>query len=245
MNVALIGYGKMGREIERIAGERKIKIGRIFTSENNRSGKGLTKQSLKGIDVCIDFSTPEATERNVKAAGACGKNIVVGTTGWYDRMKEIEKIVREEKIGLLFSANFSVGMNVFFQLVGMASKKFDKTEEYDVAIQETHHKSKTDSPSGTALTLGQIILKNYHRKQRMLLERAKEQIGKESLHVTSTRVGSAVGKHAVIFDSEADSIELVHTAKNRAGFARGALLAAEWLNGKKGWFTMNDVITSI
>jgi len=245
MNVALIGYGKMGREIERIAGERKIKIGHVFTSDNNASGKGLTKQSLKGIDVCIDFSTPEATEQNVKAAAACGKNIIVGTTGWYDRMKEIEKIVRENKVGLLFSANFSVGMNGFFQLVGMASKKFDKTDVYDVAIQETHHKSKTDSPSGTALTLGQIILKNYPRKQRMLLERAKDQIGKESLHVTSTRVGSAVGKHTVIFDSEADSIELIHTAKNRTGFARGALLAAEWLNGRKGWFTMNDVITSI
>jgi len=245
MNIALIGYGKMGKEIERIAADRNITVKRIFTEADNQQGKGLTKQSLKDVDVCIDFSTPEAAPANIAAAAACGRNIVVGTTGWYGRMKELESLVRSKRIGLLHSPNFSLGMNVFFQLVNAASKQFDKFEEYDVAIAETHHRGKADSPSGTALSLGQMVLQSFHRKKELLLETSHKQIAKDQLHVTSTRIGMTVGKHTVLFDAEADCIELVHTAKNRSGFALGALVAAQWLKGKKGWYTMKDFMNSI
>jgi 4-hydroxy-tetrahydrodipicolinate reductase len=245
MNIALLGYGKMGREIERVARERKITVKKIFDVAENPDGKGLTKQSLKGVDVCIDFSTPDAALTNIKAVADCGVNIVVGTTGWYGKLKQVETLVRSKKIGLLYSPNFSIGMNVFIGLVVEASARFDKIKEYDVAIAETHHKGKVDSPSGTALIIGEAILSQINRKKKLLLETSHDQIPKESLHVTSTRVGSVVGTHEVLFDSEADSIELVHTAKNRSGFALGALVGAEWLKGKKGCFTMRDVINSL
>lgn len=245
MNIALIGYGKMGKEIERVASEKNIKIKQIFTLENNLRAMGITKQSLKDIDVCIDFSTPTAVIENIKVVADCGKNIVVGTTGWYDKLKEIEKIVRDAKTGLLYSPNFSLGMNIFFQMLSSASNIFNRFDCYDIAIHEIHHKGKTDSPSGTALTMGQIILQHIRRKKEMHLEASHGEIKPSQIHVTSTRVGNVVGLHRILFDSEGDSIELVHTAKNRAGFAVGALLAAEWLKGKKGIFTMKDVITPI
>ncbi len=245
MNIVLIGYGKMGKEIERVASEKNIKIKQIFTLENNLRGMGITKQSLKDIDVCIDFSTPTAVIENIKVVAECGKNIVVGTTGWYDKLKEIEKIVKDAKTGLLYSPNFSLGMNIFFQMLVSASNIFNRFDCYDIAIHEIHHKGKSDSPSGTALTMGQIILKHIRRKKEMHLETSHGKIKPSQLHITSTRIGNVVGEHRVLFDSEGDSIELVHTAKNRAGFATGALLAAEWLKGKKGIYTMKDFITPI
>ncbi|MDI6765946.1 MAG: 4-hydroxy-tetrahydrodipicolinate reductase [Bacteroidota bacterium] len=245
MNIALVGYGKMGKEVERVAPEKNIKIKQIFTLENNLRAMGITKQSLKDVDVCIDFSTPTAVIENIKVVADCGKNIVVGTTGWYDKLKEIEKIVKDANIGLLYSPNFSLGMNIFFQMISSTANVFNRFDCYDISIHETHHKGKVDSPSGTALTMGQIILKHIRRKKEMLLETSHKEIKPSQLHVTSTRVGNVIGVHRLLFDSEGDSIELVHSAKNRTSFAIGVLLAAEWLKGKKGIFTMKDVITSI
>lgn len=245
MNIALLGYGQMGKEVERVAAEKGIAVKQTFTLENNLRAMGITNQALKGVDVCIDFSTPTAVIENIKITAECGKNIVVGTTGWYDKLKEVEKIVRDKKIGLLYSPNFSLGMNIFYQLLSSAAHVFEKFDCYDIAIHEIHHRGKADSPSGTALTLGQIILQQVRRKKSMLQETARKQVKPEQIHITSTRVGNVVGTHRVLFDSEGDSIELVHTAKDRSGFAMGALLAAEWLKGKRGVFTMKDVITSI
>jgi 4-hydroxy-tetrahydrodipicolinate reductase len=245
MNIALLGYGKMGKEIERVSAEKGITIKQIFTIENNLRAMGITKQSLKDVDACIDFSTPTAVIENIKAVAECGNNIVVGTTGWYDKLGDIEKIVKAKKIGFLYSPNFSLGMNIFYQILSSSSRIFDKFDCYDVAIHEMHHKGKADSPSGTALSLGQIILQHIRRKKIMLHETAHKEIKPEELHISSTRVGSLVGKHMVLFDSDADSIELIHTTKNRTGFALGALIAAEWLKGKKGIYTMKDVITSL
>lgn len=245
MNIAIIGYGKMGTEVERLAAERKIAVKKVFTIENNLRAMGLTQQALKDVDVCIDFSIPAAVVENVEAVAACKKNIVVGTTGWYDQLKEVERIVKEAKIGLLYSPNFSLGMNVFYHVLTCAAHAFDKFDSYDVAVSEVHHRAKADSPSGTALTLGQIILQNIRRKKEVLHETAHKEIKPEQIHVTSMRVGTTYGTHRVIFDSDADSVELVHTAKNRRGFALGALIAAEWLKGKKGMFTMKDIITSL
>ncbi|MBI5475359.1 MAG: 4-hydroxy-tetrahydrodipicolinate reductase [Ignavibacteriales bacterium] len=244
MNIALLGYGNMGKEIERLAAEKNIVVKKIFTIENNLRAMAINKETLKDVDVCIDFSVPTAVVENIKAVSSFGKNIVVGTTGWYDKMKDVEKIVEKNKIGFLYSPNFSLGMNIFFQILYSTSHIFDKFDCYDPAIHETHHRNKVDSPSGTALTLGQIVLSQIRRKNKMYQETAHKQLKSDELHISSTRVGNVVGQHHVLFDSEADSIELIHTAKNRAGFAMGALIAAQFLKGKKGIYTMKDVITS-
>lgn len=242
MNIVLIGYGKMGKEVERVAKEKGLKIVSILTKENNTGGLGITPDSLKGVDVCIDFSVPAAALDNIEAVAECGKSIVVGTTGWYDKIETVKKLVKDRKIGFLYASNFSLGVNIYSQIVMDASRLFEKYSDYDVSIQEVHHKSKTDSPSGTALSLGSVVLQSLKRKTELLHETSHGQIKPHQLHVTSTRVGSVPGTHTVLFDSECDSIELVHRAKGRRGFALGAVVAAEWLKGKKGFYTMRDVI---
>jgi 4-hydroxy-tetrahydrodipicolinate reductase len=242
MNLALIGHGKMGKEVERVAQEKGIKVVKVFEVDENPDGTGINKDSLKSVDVCIDFSSPEAVLSNIEAVADCGKNIVVGTTGWYDRLDYVRKLVKEKKIGFLYASNFSLGVNIFNQIVMDAAHLFEKYPQYDVAINETHHKAKADSPSGTALTLGSTILQAIKRKSELVTETQHAAIKPHQLHVTSTRMGAVTGKHAVLFDSDADTIELVHTAKNRSGMAFGAIVAAEWIKGKKGFYTMRDVL---
>ncbi len=238
MNIALIGYGKMGHEIEQVALEREVSIKRIFKSKDN----SLSKQALKSVDVCIDFSSPASTYDIIKAVANSGRNIVVGTTGWYNRLDDVAKIVKARKIGLLYSANFSVGMHIFKRVVSTAAGYFNTLDEYDVAIHEIHHRAKKDSPSGSALALGRVIMERIARKKELSAETSHGMIDPRILHITSGRIGHVVGTHEVHFDSAADSIELVHRAKNRRGFAIGALLAAAWLKDKKGVFTFDDVI---
>src|SRR5881394_2525201 len=168
MNIALIGYGKMGHEIERVCADRKnTTIKQIFTEKNNLRAIGLTKEALKGVDVCIDFSTPESVVSHIESAAENGTDIVVGTTGWYGELPRVKKLVEERNIGLVYSPNFSIGMNIFFQIVGHAAQLFDANEMYDAAIQEIHHRGKADSPSGTALALGGIILKHGNAKKEL------------------------------------------------------------------------------
>lgn len=245
MNIALIGYGRTGKEIERLASERNISVKKIFTSKNNSQGKGITRQELYGVNVCIDFSTPASVVNNINAVAECGSNIVVGTTGWYDALEEIKHLVISKNIGFLYSPNFSIGMNIFSQALTSALRSIDKLDAYDVAIHEVHHRGKTDSPSGTALMLGKIITEHLKAKKRIVSETAHQALESGQLHITSTRVGNVAGTHKILFDSPEDSIELIHTAKNRSGFALGALVAAEWLQGKKGVFTMKDVMASL
>ena len=244
MNIALIGYGKMGKEVEAVAKEKGVTVTRIFTLENNTGGLGLTKEALKAVDVCIDFSWPQNVLDNIEAAADCEKNIVVGTTGWYDKLDQVKKLVKDKKIGFLYAPNFSLGVNIFSQIVMDAAHLFDKHSEYDVAMSEVHHKDKADSPSGTALSIASTILQTMKRKSELLTAPSHGQIKPHQLHIVSTRVGNVTGKHSVLFDSESDTIELVHTAKNRRGFALGAVVAACWLKGKKGFYTMRDVILS-
>lgn len=242
MKLAIIGYGNMGKEIERLALERQATITRIFTSAENPGGIALTRASLEDAEVCIDFSAPTAVRANIDAVAATGKNMVVGTTGWYNGLQEVRKLVEARGIGLVYSPNFSLGMNLFYHVVASAARSVDSLEMYDVAVSEIHHRGKSDSPSGTALALGQIIMQNLHRKREIMHKTPDRALRPEELHISSTRVGNATGTHSVLFDSEADSIELTHVAKNRSGFALGALVAAEWLRGKKGIFTMKDVL---
>jgi 4-hydroxy-tetrahydrodipicolinate reductase len=245
MNVAIIGYGKMAKEVEQVANEKKIKIAKIFKEEENYDALALTKQNLKNIDVCIDFTTPAAVISNIEAVVNSGKDIVIGTTGWYDKLEDIKKLVKKNNVGLLYCPNFSLGVNLLYQIINTASHIFNKFDEYDMMVSEIHHKNKVDSPSGTALSLAQLILQNVKRKKEILKDTSKAKIKPEQLHVTSTRVGSVIGQHSVMFDSDADTIEISHTAKNRRGFALGALLAADWIIGKKGVYTMKDVMASL
>jgi 4-hydroxy-tetrahydrodipicolinate reductase len=234
MKIALFGFGKMGQEIDAIAREQGDVIAEVFEVDNP-----VRAEALAEIDVCIDFSTPEAAVANIRAAAEAERDIVVGTTGWSDHLPELKKLVRNS--GLLHSSNFSLGMNYFFRVVRCAADLMNRADGYDPYIHEIHHRQKVDSPSGTALTLARIVLERIDRKQEMLSKPSAGKIGPEVLHVTSTRAGAVAGTHTVGFDSEADFIELKHVAKTRRGFALGALAAARWLRGKKGIYTMDDV----
>ncbi|MGA9116292.1 MAG: 4-hydroxy-tetrahydrodipicolinate reductase [Bacteroidota bacterium] len=242
MNIALIGHGRMGREVESLAREKGLRIAAVFTEENNARGRGLTPASLREAEVCIDFSSPSSAVENIEAAAACGKNIVVGTTGWYDRLEHVRRIVKERGIGLVYAPNFSLGVALFAQVAVDAARLIGSHPEYDAAIHEEHHAGKADSPSGTALSLGALLLQALRRKTEILHETSHGPIQPHQLHVTASRVGHATGTHSIVFDSEADTITLIHTARNRRGFALGALTAAEWVRGKQGCYTMRDVI---
>ena len=193
--------------------------------------------------VVIDFSVPDAVVKNVRRVSGFGKNIVVGTTGWYNSLNEVQGIVKKSGTGCIYSPNFSLGVNLFSRIVDESSKLVNKISDYDVFVYEGHHNQKIDSPSGTAIALGDIILKNIERKKKLVFDKIDRKILPEELHVASFRAGYIPGTHVVGFDSEADTIELKHTARSRAGFALGALLAAQWIKNKKGFYTMQDFMT--
>jgi len=186
---------------------------------------------MKNVDVCIEFTNPGSVIGNIKKLSSFGKNIVVGTTGWHGKTDEAKEIVKKSKIGLIYASNFSIGVNAFFRMIENASRIMDKLEDYDVYGYEMHHSKKLDSPSGTAKSIEKIITSNIKRRK--------------SVDFASVRSGSIPGIHVVGFDSGADTIELKHQAKNREGFAQGALLAAKWINGKKGFYEINEMMKSI
>jgi 4-hydroxy-tetrahydrodipicolinate reductase len=241
MKIALIGYGKMGKTIEQLAIERgwtvpvKLDIGVSLPDAAQR----------KSIDVVIHFATAKTLLEDLKPWAESGKPIVIGTTGWNEQLPAVAKLVAHYKIGIVHAPNFSLGVNIFFHLAKAASKVMNKFNEYDASIHEIHHKEKIDSPSGTALQLGKIVLSELHRKTEMLTAPPEGKIKPEQLHVSSTRTGWVIGTHSLDFDSVADSIELKHTAKNRNGLALGSLVAAEWIQKKHGVFTMDDVLEDL
>jgi len=234
MRIALIGFGKMGREIDAVAREQGDAIVRVFEIDDP-----VTAGALVDADVCIDFTTPEAAVSNIRTAIQAKRDIVVGTTGWHEHLSEFKSAVKES--GLLYSTNFSLGMNYFYRIAKRAAELMNGTSEYDPYIHEIHHRQKLDSPSGTALSLARILLNEIDRKTEILTGPPEGKISPKMLHVTSTRTGVVAGTHTVGFDSEADLIELRHVAKSRRGFALGALKAAHWLRGRKGVYTMDDV----
>lgn len=224
LKIALIGYGKMGKAVEASAIARHHEI-----------------VDPQLADCLIDFTAPQAVIDNMRKYAPLKKNIVMGTTGWYDKLPEIESIVKEEKIGFLYSPNFSLGVNLFLKIVEEAAKYVQDHPEYDIGAMEIHHTEKKDSPSGTAKAIAQKLLKNLTRKKRVVYDKVDRVIHPDELHFSSLRVGHEPGTHSVFFDSTADRISLTHQAKGREGFALGAVIAAEWLQGKKGIFTMEDL----
>ncbi|MGD1044292.1 MAG: 4-hydroxy-tetrahydrodipicolinate reductase [Bacteroidota bacterium] len=241
MRLALVGYGKMGKEIERLAHERGWTVDLRIDIDT----PPITKAQRENVDVVIHFATAKDIINDLTPWAEAHKPIVVGTTGWQDHLQNVETLVKKNQIGLIYASNFSLGVNIFFHLVKTAAQMMDKFEEYDAFIQEIHHKNKIDSPSGTALTIGQIVLEHLQRKKELLNETSHNKIRPEQLHISSTRSGAVVGTHTLAFDSAADMIELKHTAKDRSGMAIGTLFAAEWIRGKKGLFTMDDAFQDL
>ena len=241
MRLALIGYGKMGKEIERCANDRGWSVDIRVDIDT----PPVTKAQRDSIDVAIHFATAKNIISDLTPWAEAHKPIVVGTTGWQDQWQGIEALVRKNQIGFLYASNFSIGVNIFFHLIKDAVQMMDTFEEYDAFIQEIHHKHKIDSPSGTALTMGKIVLEKLKRKKELLNETSHTAIRPEQLHVSSVRSGTVVGTHTLAFDSAADTIELKHIAKNRSGLALGTLFAAEWIQDKKGIFTMDDAFQDL
>lgn len=228
----------MGKEIEQLVSEdRKHQI--VSTSSLETSGLDL--DGIKKADVVIDFTAADAVLENVSKVSALGKNMVIGTTGWYDSLREVENIVKKAKIGLIYGQNFSIGANVYFKIIAFASKLFAKFKGYDVYGLEVHHKGKKDSPSGTARRIAQAILENFPAKLVLQTEKLDRQIEEGELHFASVRGGRNFGYHEVVFDSAADEIKLSHSAHSRRGFAEGAILAAEFIEGKKGLYTFDEL----
>lgn len=242
MKIALLGYGKMGKLIEHLAKERGHEITLIVDAHNPSD---LHSDLFKQADIAIEFSTPHSVLSNIEAAMQAGVPIVVGTTGWYDRIPEIQKKCMEGNNTLLYASNFSIGVNVFFHVNRVLAKLMNAYPQYDVQVEEIHHTQKLDSPSGTAITIAEGILEGLDRKDKWVNElvgQQTEQVNKAGeLLIESHRIDHVTGTHTVIYSSEVDEIEFKHTAHNRAGFALGAILAAEWLEGKKGFYTIADM----
>lgn len=224
IRIALVGYGRMGREIERCAAERNIDVAVRYDAHTP-----LTGDQPAEFDVAIEFTHPDAAPGNIRALVEMGKPVVVGTTGWLDHLPELTRLAEERNGRIVYASNFSIGVNIFFRLVREAGRLMNDQKIYDAAVHEIHHVRKADSPSGTALTIARILLEELDSKSAILADASHGAIPPETLHVSSQRLGQTIGTHKVAFDSEADTIELEHRAKNRSGFALGALYAARWI----------------
>ena len=230
MKIALLGYGKMGKVIERIALERGHEI--VLKKDEFNTYEGLSN-----ADVAIDFSVPMAAVENISNCFHANVPVVSGTTGWLDRYDEIIALCYEKKGGFISSSNFSLGVNLFFELNDYLAKIMAPYTSYSVAMEEIHHTQKLDAPSGTAISLAKGVIENSKYTNWTL-----DQAAANEIHIEALRIADVPGTHTVTYNSEVDSIEIKHTAHNREGFALGAVIAAEWLAGKQGVFTMKDVL---
>lgn len=242
MKLALVGMGRMGREVDRVAAATGHDVVLRLDLEDNRGGVGLTADALAGVDAVVEFSVADAVLPNVRRVAAAGVPMVVGTTGWDDDLDEVVRVVEEHDGALVHAPNFSLGANLFAALVRRAAELFEPYEEYDPYVVEHHHRGKADAPSGTALRLAEVILAATGHKTRVQAGNPEGPIAAGALHVSSVRAGAAFGRHTVGLDSPADSIELTHDARGREGFARGALLAAEKIRGRRGVYGFAELL---
>ena len=229
MKIALIGYGAMGKLIKILAEEKKHEIAVVIDKSHIKFSVAELAEKLKAVDAAVDFSSAEAVGRSVEACLIAGVPLVEGTTGWNSEKEFIKNLVEEKNGAFVFGANFSVGINLFYRIIDFAAELFSKFEDYETFIEEQHHAGKKDAPSGTALKLKEIVAKNI----------AKD------FSISATRAGNIPGTHRVGFDGSADQILLEHAARSREGFALGAILAAEWIIGKNGFFEFTDVMDEI
>jgi 4-hydroxy-tetrahydrodipicolinate reductase len=246
MRVAIVGYGSMGREVEKVLLQRGHTVsGRVDPVLAGADAPGVTEDLARRSDIAIEFSHADAALPNAAVYARYGLSAVSGTTGWFGKLEELRKILEGSKLGYMYGSNFSVGAHLFFALVAAASELANSCPEYDMLGWEIHHKRKKDSPSGTALTLAKIITAKNSRKTKVVTDRLDRAPAPDELHFASVRGGEVPGVHTVLLDSAFDTIELTHSARSRGGFALGAVRAAEWLAGKQGIFEVNDFIQDI
>jgi 4-hydroxy-tetrahydrodipicolinate reductase len=246
MRAVIVGYGGMGREVERALAERGHSVAaRVDAAAGRGDAPVLTRDIAAKADVAIEFSTADAVAANAARYADLGLSAVVGTTGWLAKLDEITRLVAGSSIGYLHGSNFSLGAHLFFALVGRAARLVDPLPEYDILSWEVHHRRKKDSPSGTALSMAKVITTASSRKKRIVTERLDRPIAADELHVASVRGGEVPGIHTVLFDSLFDTVEITHSARSRGGFAIGAVRAAEWLAGRRGMFTVDQFIEDL
>ncbi len=245
MNIALLGYGKMGKIIEKIATDRKHTIVLKIDYDNQHE---LTVENLKKADAVIEFTTPGSVLSNIQHCFEANVPIVIGTTGWYEHLPEVKQQCLQNNNTLLYASNFSVGVNIFFYVNRVLAKLMNNYPYYDVQVEEIHHTQKLDAPSGTAITIAEGIIENLDTKKDWVNvltadgdDASDDNIKNDQLLIESFRINSVPGTHTVIYDSEVDVIEFKHTAHNRNGFALGAVLAAEWVHDKKGFFSVEEM----
>jgi len=229
MDLALIGYGKMGKLVEQLAPAYGANVKLKLDEFNNTSFEGVTAENFRGVDVAVDFSIPSAVAENVERISVLGVNMVVGTTGWLEHQGRVKAAVERNQIGLVWSPNYSIGVNAFFRLAAEAARLLANQAEYEAWAYEIHHSAKTDAPSGTLLKLVEEMKKTGYGRR---------------IDVSSNRAGAHPGTHEIGFDSAADTITLRHVARSREGFARGALRAAQWIVGKKGFYEFSEIVFS-
>ena len=230
MRIALLGYGKMGKLVEAIALREGWEVGPKLDINENPEGSGITPASMAGVDVAVEFSQPDAVVRNIEAAAKAGVHVVIGTTGWADQRGKVERIVLDSGIGIVYGANFSLGMNLFSEIISYSARLVGMLPQYDPYLFEEHHRAKKDAPSGTALNLRDVM---------------RPHLANPNLTIACIRAGSIPGTHVIGFDSEADTIILEHRARSRQGFAEGAVLAARWIAGRKGFYDFRQVFREI
>ena len=227
MRLVIIGYGRMGKLVDQLAEAYGFEVANRLDIDNNAGGAGITAEAMRDVDVAIDFSTAAAISDNLPRLAEHKVNLVVGTTGWQGEEEALKQIAVAEDIGVVAAANFSLGVNLFLALTERAAQLFRPHEDFGAWIHEIHHSAKIDAPSGTAFAMRSAM--KAGRRDR-------------DVDMASTRVGSAPGTHTVGFDGPAETIALTHTTRDRATFARGALEAARWVHGRRGWFTIRDVL---
>lgn len=236
MKIALIGYGKMGKEIEKIALERNHTIDLIIDIDNTGD---LNPENLAKVDVAIDFSIPQSAYNNIIQCFTCNTPVISGTTGWLDKYDEVINTCNKMNQTFFYAPNYSIGVNVFMQVNKYIASIMNSFEQYEIRMKEIHHTQKLDTPSGTAISLAKDILEKIDRKSDWSLDKEENQ---SSLVIKAKREGMVPGTHVIRYDSEVDYIEISHVAKNRKGLAFGAVLAAEYIQGKKGVFGMSDML---
>ncbi|MDR1866857.1 MAG: 4-hydroxy-tetrahydrodipicolinate reductase [Treponema sp.] len=244
MNFALIGYGKMGRLVEQQAQERGHTVVCIVDPAGTAPYTKLNETPLSTVDCAFEFTNPSVVWENIQILIQRQIPVVVGTTGWYGHLEEARQLIDVSHSSLLYAPNFSIGVQLFYNIATAAASMVEAFPEYDIGGFEIHHNKKADSPSGTAKTLMEQILNTISRKKTVLYEKLDRQIAEEEVQYASLRVGSVPGTHALLFDSPFDTIEIRHTARNREGFASGAINAAEWLvaEQRQGIFTLKDLL---
>lgn len=236
MKLVLIGYGKMGKAIEEVAVQRGHQVILKIDQPNLHE---FTKEKMAEADAAIEFTSPHSAYENVNKCIDFDIPVVCGSTGWTDKLDEMKKHAAERNVGFVYSSNYSVGVNIFFEVNKKLAELMAPHKEYEVILEETHHTQKKDAPSGTAITLAEQILEKVKRKKQWVNDLSDNP---EDLEIISQRVDPAPGTHSVKYSSVIDNIEIIHTAHNRTGFATGAVLAAEFIKDKKGFFTMKDVL---